>query len=335
MKTPLTRIAVAAVTLFAGAGCAPSAAPRGPASSDAQRTGGVAHARSRAEPVPRAAAAGAAPRGSSGPSAALPRGWAPGRPTEHEAPARGPSSMGALLDALARKGAVRESLAASTLPVVEEPPSPGDAPAGSLGPAGEPATDLFVAPGCSRVSVRGHRYGTIRLDWVSLPIFPQSGGGVLTWHVRPDIRVWKPAEWETLETDDTGRVAYEGTSAWFNIQTCKALRTQRTTVLPRPFADGLGYAFRTRCPACAPGKQETLHLLLPAGQGALEHERIPIGPGTSASVLKTVTSFAIERFRVSGARPSRTKDTIIGVDVQRGVSDAEPLITVFVGDEPP
>jgi len=268
-------------------------------------------------------------------ASALPPGWTSGAPVGAPEPPPSPGSARALFEKLARATVQRTRVSFADLPVIDVAPIPTGAPANGAIPAGEPASDLFVAPGCSRASVRGHRYGKIRLDWIERPIAPQSGAGVDTGHVRPDIKQWKPASWQTLEANDRGALVYESTWAWFDINACKATVIQRIEVTPLPIADGLAYAFRTRCQACAIGKQEILHVLTPSSEEALAHAELSIDAGTTASTVVELNAFTLERFKASGAHPSRTKPAVIGVDVQRGVSDAEPVVTEFVADPPP
>jgi hypothetical protein len=264
----------------------------------------------------------------------LPPGWSAGSPAAADPPPPPSRSRRALLERLSRPGVTRSLIPSVEIPGIEIAPVPTSEPARSAVPSGELAAELFVTPDRGRASVRGHRYGWIKVDWVQRPIGPQSGGGVSLWHVRPDIRRWKPAEWQTLDADEHGQMTYQRTWAWFDVDSCKATVVERDEVVPRPFAGGLAYAFRTHCPACAPGKQEILHVLTLDGMGALQDAELPIDAGTNGAVVFEVSADAIGRFRRSGARPDRTTAAMIGVDVQRGVSDSEPVVTAFVTDLP-
>jgi hypothetical protein len=226
--------------------------------------------------------------------------------------------------------------------VVEITPQPEDKqrPGPNAPAPGEPSREIFITPGCGRASVRNHAVGTITVGWASLPIAPQSGGGVDLWHVKGgDGRDrYTSASWTTLDREPGGALRYRETNAWFDMITCKAYEVRHVEAVAQPIAGGLGYAFRTHCPSCKPADVDTLHLITPGGgwgDDVFDHSALPLGPGTSSTRLFTLGNRAIRRFRESGSITSRVADAELGVEIVQGLGEVEPTAMIYVTDAPP
>jgi hypothetical protein len=269
---------------------------------------------------------------------AFPAGWVRGAPASIDPPA----PLASLTLGPQRPLVAPVELRLADLPLVEVTPRPLDAqrPGPSVVAPGEPSREIFVAPGCSRASVRNHSVGEITVGWVSLPIAPQSGGGVSLWHVQGgDGRDrYTLASWRTLDRAPGGALLYRETHAWFDMITCKAFEVRHMEAVARPIASGLGYAFRTHCPTCKVAEVDALHLITPGSgwdSSAFDHSEIALGQGRSTTRVMTFGANALRRFHESGALTSRVADITLGVDVVQGSGESEPTAMIYLSDPPP
>jgi hypothetical protein len=270
------------------------------------------------------------------PSSAFPAGWVRGAP----APLDPAPPLASLTLGPQRPPVAPVALRLADLPLVEVTPRPVDTqrPGPNVAAPGEPSREIFIAPGCSRVSVRNHSVGEITVGWFSLPIAPQSGGGVQIQQGGDGHDRYTLASWRTLDRAPGGALLYRETHAWFDMITCKAFEVRHVEVLAQPIASGLGYAFRTRCPSCKVTEIDALHLITPGSgwdSSAFEHSEIALGQGRSTTRLMTFGNTSIRRFRESGSITSRVADATLGVDVVQGSGESEPTAMIYVSDPPP
>jgi hypothetical protein len=269
---------------------------------------------------------------------AFPAGWVRGEPASLDAIRPAAS----LTLAPQRPTVAPETLRLAELPMIEVTPRPAYAqrPNAQATAPGELSREIFVTSDCERASVRNHAFGFIDMGGSSLPIAPQSGGGVMLWGVKggDGHDRYMTASWQTLDRAPDGALRFQETNAWFDMITCKAYEVRRVEALARPIAGGLAYAFRTRCPSCKAADAEKLHLLTPDtgwGLGAFEHREFTLGPGTSSTSLIQLNNNAIRRFREGGAVTSRTTDAALGIDIVQGTGEAEPTALIYISDPPP
>jgi hypothetical protein len=270
--------------------------------------------------------------------AAFPAGWVRGAP----APLDTTKIPASLTLGPQRPIVAPVALRLADLPAVEVTPRPLDTqrPGPNAAAPGEPSREIFITPGCERASVRNHAVGTITVGWTSLPIAPQSGGGVMLWHVKGgDGRDrYTSASWRTLDRAPGGALLYRETHAWFDMITCKAYEVRHMEAVATPIIGGLGYVFRTHCPACKAADADQLHLITPGtgwGDEPFDHAEIALGPGQSTTRVITLGTSSIRRFREAGSITSRVADAQLGVDVVQGTGEAEPTAMVYVTDPPP
>ncbi len=327
------------------------AAPLAPAKSaskpapDALPTLRIAAARSpsawvTAEDIVAAATISSAP--STAPPApaarvAFPAGWVRGAKASLDAPW---PTASLTLDPQ-RPVVAPETLRLADLPRIEVTPRPAykQRPRSDVLTPGEPSRELFVTSGCERASVRNRAFGFISVGGGSLPIAPQSGGGVMLWGVKGDGHDrYTIANWQTLDRAPDGALRLQETTAWFDMITCKAYDAWSMEAFARPIAGGLAYAFRTHCATCKAADAEKLHLLTPDtgwGLGAFDHRGITLGPGTSSTSVIQLNNNAIRRFREGGAVTTRTADTALGLEIVQGIGETEPTAMFYVSDPPP
>lgn len=334
------RVLLLLAPALAALGCA-GAAPPAPVSA---RPGMVAAATVSAGPTVAAqtisttTTVAAATISTPGEPHAFPAGWVRGAP----APPDPAPPLASMILGPQRQPVAPVELRLADLPLVEVTPKPLDAqrPGPNVLLPGEPSREIFVAPGCSRASVRNHSVGEITVGWVSLPIAPQSGGGVQLWHVQggDGHDRYTSASWRTLDRAPGGALIYRETHAWFDMLTCKAFEVRHMEAVAQPIASGLGYAFRTHCASCKVTETDALHLITPGsgwGQSAFDHSEIALGQGRSTTRIMTFGNSALRRFRESGAITTRVADATLGVDVVQGSGESEPTAMIYVSDPPP
>ncbi len=322
--------------LLAALGCAGAPpSPRAAAPAAAPRPI-VAAATISAAPI--VAAATIAPSPAPIDRAALPAGWVRGALAPLDpGPKTAPLNLGPQRTIVAPI-----ALRLADLPLIEITPRPLDTqrPGPKAPPPGEPSREIFIAPGCSRASVRNHDVGTITVGWSSLPIAPQSGGGVMLggFNGGDGHDRYTPASWRTLDRAPGGALRYRETNAWFDVITCKAYEVRHMEAVATPIASGLGYAFRTHCPSCKAADVDQLHLITPGtgwGTDPFDHTEIALGPGQSTTRVLTLGSSAIRRFREAGSLADRVADAQLGLDIVQGTGESEPTAMVYVTDPPP
>jgi hypothetical protein len=291
----------------------------------------VAAATTSADPIVAAATTSAALA-----PVAFPAGWARGAP----APLDPAPPLASLTLGPQRPLVAPVDLRLAELPLVEVTPRPVDTqrPGPNVAAPGEPSREIFIAPGCSRVSVRNHAVGDVTVGWLSLPIAPQSGGGVQIQRGGDGHDRYTLASWRTLDRAPGGALLYRETHAWFDMLTCKAFEVRHVEAAAQPIASGLGYAFRTHCASCKVNETDALHLITPGSgwdQSAFDHSEIALGQGRSATRVMTFAGAAIRRFRESGAITARVADATLGIDVVQGSGESEPTAMIYVTDPPP
>ncbi|MEP7124782.1 MAG: hypothetical protein ABJE95_27890 [Byssovorax sp.] len=281
-------------------------------------------------PPPNVAAATIAPPA----PAAFPDGWVRAAPAPLDL-RRPPSSLSL---GPQRTIVAPTPLRLADLPLIEVTPTPTDAERPGpnvLSPPGEPSREIFVAKGCSRVSVRNHAVGEISVGWGTLPIAPQSGGGVMFSPGGDGHDRYTLASWRTLDRAPGGGLIYRETQAWFDMLTCKAFDVRHMEAVAQPLVGGLNYAFRTHCASCKAGTTDRLHLIMPNrgwGDGSFDHREIALAPGLSTSQLDTFSDAALRRFRASGAATTRAGDVTVGLEVVQGIGEPEPTAMIYVSD---
>jgi hypothetical protein len=267
---------------------------------------------------------------------AFPAGWVRGAP----APLDPPPPLASLTLGPQRLPVAPVELRLAELPLVEVTPRPVDTqrPGPNVLAPGEPSREIFIAPGCSRVSVRNHSVGDVTVGWSSLPIAPQSGGGVQIQRGGDGHDRYTLASWRTLDRAPGGALLYRETHAWFDMLTCKAFEVRHLEAVAQPIASGLGYAFRTHCASCKVTETDALHLITPGSgwdQSAFDHSEIALGQGRSTTRVMTFGNSALRRFRESGSITTRVADATLGVDVVQGSGESEPTAMIYVSDPPP
>jgi hypothetical protein len=162
--------------------------------------------------------------------------------------------------------------------------------------------------------------------------------------------MWRRARWHFIKPAAGGTIDYEQADAWFSYAECKAYVMQRVKTPAQPTAGGLGYAFRTRCPACKLDDRDLLHVITPsqefnerqstgttrdfhAWRRSIEHSVLPLHLGT-AFVTARLDTNAIQRFKDGGIPLTRTSGAVLSVHISQGVRDPEPVAMVYVEDAP-
>jgi hypothetical protein len=335
----------------------------------------------RPAPAPSAPSSPAAPRALVPPEAArasgspaFPEGWVRGAaamPLE-PAPAPSPRSLRALAALRSPQRLPVPALTAlslADLPVIDVAPEPEWSKEPTAAPGPEGAPDLFFdwrpsgassrerafaagggAGASVAIEVRGQRFGYFDLNFYSSFTLPDTPGGLQATCGTVGGTGYRSASWESLTPAEGGQVHVEGAEAWFDYHTCRVYVARRFDVLARPFADGLAYAFRTRCPSCADHAEE-LHLVLPEQGWSSDNRRsgfhtehagsphshlsISLGPGSAGSIGTRLSASAIERFKKLGAAPlGRSKAAIFGMELTRGAAEVEATALFYVIDAP-
>ena len=278
---------------------------------------------------------------------ALPPGWvAGGPPSPVEAPPPpAPRSRAALQlgGSPLRHPLAAVPLSLADLDTVDLEPAPtwDKVLASNAEPRGNPPTDLFVAPGCVRVSVSGHRVGSVTLG-TTQAIGPWSDGGVPYGHGADadGKHLYDRLEWETLDRLPDGTLRFTETVARVHVQTCKATVARRFTVVARPILDGRAYAFRARCAACAPEARDELHVITPGGWGSVPYERhvVQLAAFGASGFRTRVETTRIRRFtEVTGrplADPKEGTDAVIGVEETEALGERAPTLIAYTFDDP-
>ncbi len=278
----------------------------------------------------------------------LPAGWVAGGPAAPLAPppAPGPASRTALQLQLSpvRTAVEAVPLSLADVDVVDVGPAPtwAQVRASNADPVGEAPTDLFVAPGCARVSVSGHALGSITLG-DTRHIGPQSDGGVPFYrgHEGDGRHLYKRLEWETLDRLPDGTLRFTETVARFHVETCKATVARRFSAIARPILDGRAYVFRTRCAACAPAERDVLHVI--AGDGwierAYERHLVPLVPGGGQGFRTRVETLRLREFAAITKRhladPPEGRDVVIGVEAAQTLGESAPTVIAYTFDDLP
>jgi hypothetical protein len=279
---------------------------------------------------------------------AVPPGWIAGGAASPMAPAKlpGPKSRQALqLAQLPAQAALApEPVALDTLDTVEIAPAPTDreVAASNADAQGDPPEDLFLDRGCQRASVSGHAVGIIDVGWLSLPIAPRSGGGVLLYGVRGERGLgdgqhrYVRASWETVDRLPDNNLRFTETVARFEVAACKAFVVRRFSAIARPVLDGRAFLFRTRCPACGPDARDELHAITPPFELGVEpyaHRRIGLGPGRAAGFAHRADAFQTGRFAEATGRPAPALapgfDALVGIEAAQGLGEAEPTVIAY------
>jgi hypothetical protein len=276
----------------------------------------------------------------------LPAGWIAGGPPATMAPPPPPAPLSRT--ALQLNGSpVRPALAAVPLSLadidaVDIGPAPtwAQVEASNADPPGEAPTDLFVAPGCARVSVSGHAVGSVSLGTTE-PIGPQSDGGVPYAHgADADGRHrYTRVSWETVDSLPDGTLRFTETVARFHVQTCKARVARRFSAIARPILNGRAYVFRTRCPTCASAERDVLHVLTGNAWGNVAYERhqVPLGAGSSEGFRTRLEAVQVRRFGKATGRvladPSDRKEAVIGVEAAQTLGESAPTVIAYTFDE--
>ncbi|MFT3766469.1 MAG: hypothetical protein QM820_13290 [Minicystis sp.] len=276
----------------------------------------------------------------------LPEGWIAGGPAAPMTAEASPSPRSRealqLASSPLRPVIAPVPLALDAFDVVDVEPALTDKELESNADAsGEPATDFFVDRGCHRASVSGHAVGDVQVGWVSLPIGPQSSGGVDLYHVRGSnggdgVHRYAHAIWETLDRQPDGTLRYTHTDGRFNLRTCKTRVASRYTVTARPLFGGLAYLFRTRCAKCEPAQREVLHVLTPpSGWGNEEygHRRVLLGGQHADSERVRVNDVRLRKFEKAFGRAlprvADGREILLGIETAQGLGEAAPSVIAY------
>jgi hypothetical protein len=278
----------------------------------------------------------------------LPAGWIAGgkaAPMPAEAPPSPRSREALQLAASPLRPAIEPvPVALDALDLVEIAPALTDkeVEAGNATQPAEPAPEVFVAPGCQRVSVSGHAVGELRLGWLSEPIGPQSTGGVDTWHVRGSRgggdgrHRFTRVTWETIDPLPDGTLRYTHGEARFDVFTCKTTLASRYTAVARPILGGLAFLFRTRCAACAPAERDELHVIKPSfgwGNEAYGHRTLPLRAESADSTRTRIEPARLQRFAKAVGRSlpalATGQDMLIGIETVKGLGEAAPNVIAY------
>jgi hypothetical protein len=277
----------------------------------------------------------------------LPPGWLPGGPAGVVLPPPPPSPLSRTSLQLASSpplppvAAVTLSLA--DLDTVEIAPAPTytQVEASNAEPRGDPPTDLFVAPGCVRLSVSGHAVGSITLGWMTMGTRLWSDGGVPFAHGADadGKHLYDRLEWESLDRLPDGTLRFTETVARLQINTCKATVARRYSAVARPILDGRGYAFRTRCAACAPEERDQLHLITPGGDTVLYSRRaVALAPRGAHGFRTRVETVNLRAFAKATGRPladpKEGQDAVIGVEATQALGEPAPTVIAYTFDDP-
>lgn len=229
----------------------------------------------------------------------------------------------------------------SALPVAEVVERPSSERPPTSPPGGEIASDLVVTPECRRAFVKGHKYGTMRVEYREQPIAQPEGGGVAMWELRGSRGQpgYLLATWESLELESDGAVHYRETTAWIDKTTCEARVARKVALTPVPLPGGLAFAFLERCPTCAPDAREKLRVVYPDHGGMnwrpIASRSAAIQPGTGQMIKHTIELAAILDFRASGVAVSARVDQAIGIEVVQGTGEIEPTVIAYASDAGP
>jgi hypothetical protein len=177
------------------------------------------------------------------------------------------------------------------LPVVEIAPSTTPAHPPAELPAGSPGDILVInRRGKLRVSVQGFEAGFIQAG-KSIPtaVGRQSEGG-LVGVCGDGAGGIRPLSYEALRrVDQKGSIELVWARGYLDTAACRAVILERRTTRPAHVAGGVVFAFRTRCPACAPEEREVLHVVTPQlvdkfdKSVPFEHRKLPLMPGRSGA----------------------------------------------------
>ena len=177
------------------------------------------------------------------------------------------------------------------LPVVDLTPSivPAEPPAAL--PTGSPGDILVINRKSKlRVSVNGFEAGFIQAG-KSIPtaVGRQSEGGLVGVCGGGSGGI-RPLSYEALRRVDTkGSIELVWARGFLDTAACRAVILERRTARPAHVAGGVVFAFRTRCPGCAPEEREVLHVLTPQlvdkfdKSVPFEHRRLPLSAGKSGA----------------------------------------------------
>lgn len=208
-------------------------------------------------------------------------------------------------------------------------------------PPGEQASEVFVEPGCRRVSISGHAVGEIDFGWLSRPIGPDASGGVDTWHVRGSgsgdgRHRFARVIWETIDPLPDGTLRYSHGEGRFDVVSCKTTVASRYTAIARPILGGLAFLFRTRCAACMPAGRQDLHVLEPSSGWGMEeysHRTIDLAAESADSTRVRVEPLRLQKFAKAikqrlPAIPSG-QDLLIGIESVKGLGEAAPNVIAY------
>ena len=279
----------------------------------------------------------------------LPAGWVAGGPAAPFSPPPPPGRLTRealqLAVSPARSAVTAVPLALADIDTADIGPAPtwAQVEASNAEPAGEDPPDLFVAPGCVRVSATGHALGHLSLGWHSGGITAQSGGGA-TLYTRGALadgkHLYVRLDWETLDRLPDGTLRFTETVARFHTLTCKAKVARRFQAIARPILDGRAYAFRTRCAACAQDERDQLHVIV--GDGGVEpydHRKLSLAAGGGGGFRTRVEKESLRRFGVAMGRPLPDlldgKQAVIGVEAAQTLGESAPTLIVYTFDERP
>jgi hypothetical protein len=238
---------------------------------------------------------------------------------------------------------------APELDTVEVAPSPTDKQISEskAEPTGDPPEELFVDRGCTRASVSGHAVGKIQVGWLSEPIAPRSGGGVMLYGVRGEhggdgVHLYARADLETLDPLPDGTLRFTETVARVSLATCKAKVATRFTAIARPLFGGRAFVFRTRCPACEPGLRDRLHVITPGGgfgaDTVYEHRGVWIAKGRADGLVDRSTPSEVATFAQAFGRPAPAlrdgMSVLVGIEAVQGLGEAAPTVIAYTAEVP-
>lgn len=195
-----------------------------------------------------------------------------------------------------RPPVVGDQIRIEALPVIEITPSAVPAEPPRELPKGSPGDIVVLKPRRNlpvRVSVQGFSEGFVQLGkTIPTAIGEQSSGGLAGVCGGPEDGGILPLSYAATRSADQhqkGSLELVWAKGFFDAATCRAVILDRWSVKVAQLGEGSFYAFRTRCPACAPGERDVLHVLTPQTEDRFdksipfEHRTLALAPGKSAA----------------------------------------------------
>jgi hypothetical protein len=194
-------------------------------------------------------------------------------------------------------------------------------------------------------SIAGQALGRMKIGFSEAPLGDPGSGVYVACGGSDASKRPVPARWETLESGPDGSLVMHVTNAWFDASSCRFSVVSRASVTAKPLANGIMFAYRQTCAACASG--ESLVAILPRAthlaatavggeasqqQGAFTRVALPLRRGGGGSILTRIAPDALLKWSQTVAPnvPSDAGEAVSGLEITQGVDEPTATAIVYV-----